>query len=172
MSPETITLDHAIYVNDGPVHDYEIHKSIITGKRHLITRGYYWEATFAYHLFKEADPKAKFNAIYNRINDEALYYRNGESAAPFRDALNEVVLFRITNLTPFYVTDTFDYDGLMITIKSVDFVKLYLSDGDIRDPEEEVPPTLYVELPWTDQNNDSIIDSNNADILLRGVNLS
>jgi hypothetical protein len=124
-SSTTYNLD---YVNVNPTFidgDFIEHVSVITGKRFYILKGNYAEFTITMNLWKYTSPtpKAKFQELLgfyqNQYGVEFFPHRDAPS---IKNSSNAVVLFRITNLEPFYLETAQYRDVLNITFKSTGFI--------------------------------------------------
>ena len=112
---ETVLLEHSLLTPDYAEPDEIVHKSILTGARSIVTNGDYVSFSVMVHLFKYADPAAKFSEIFAYNHSDVYFYPHEDGAAAGDDLGKAIsdsatktlsssyVTFHITKIKPFYL---------------------------------------------------------------------
>lgn len=129
-----VDLDNCQVTRNEPDYDRVVHQSKLSGDRNVITRGYHWVFECIEHLHKYSSPtpETKFNTINGFLNDEVkILYRHRENYG-FRDSSNVDVPFVLVEVTPYAVTDKFEYeDAIRMKFISTKFVDIQKSTVSI-----------------------------------------
>ncbi len=125
-----VLLDYSIIQKDEADHDTLKHTSEITGHVEYITRGYRWEMDVLVHLYKYADPYAKFTEINQYKGSKVTLYRHRDGL-PFKNSAGANVEFMIEEINPSYLTTVNYEDVVLIKFRSVDYVDLSQMAQDV-----------------------------------------
>jgi hypothetical protein len=117
------TVDLA-YTNLDPlfiIPDLIEHVSPFTGIRHYLLKNTYAEFSITVHLWKYANPKAKYLEIMSYLNESVTFYphKDGE---PIRNLYNENVPCVLYSIEEYYLNDTNFYDVLKLNFKATEDV--------------------------------------------------
>jgi len=135
----TVTMGYANVEKDEPEFDYIVHKSVLNGHREVYDKGVHWVYEVIVNLFKYNDPKSKLNQFFAAKGFDLTLYRHSD-ANPFKDSSDAVVLFKLTEIEPFYLETILFRDKVRLKFISKDYIdisKLLTSEINIEDLIQE-----------------------------------
>lgn len=125
-SGTTVLLDNTITEPQYAIGDIVEKVSVLTGKKTWIINGDYSEFAITINLFKYGNATAvknKFIEIYSHRNHLVSFYPHRDAPA-MKNSSNADVLFRITDIKPFYLEDDENLDALTLVFKSSSYTDL------------------------------------------------
>lgn len=118
---DEVLLDYWVTLKDEPEPKTYGVKAVRTGKRVFTNVGKHWIFQGRVHLWKYADPIAKYLELKSHEGKAVHLYRfrDGET---FKNADDEIVPFIITSIKEFYLGNKNELDSVDITFRSTDFI--------------------------------------------------
>lgn len=129
----TVLLDYATIQKDEADYDILKHTSEITGNVAYVTRGSRWVVDILVHLYKYADPYAKFVELIAQKGTKVKLYRHRDGSA-YKNSAGAEVDFMIEEINPFYLTNTKYEDAVIMKFRSVEYVDISKSAYNIVKP--------------------------------------
>lgn len=123
-SSNHILLDYSVILKDEPEFRNLQQESPINGNRSFHHRGYHWIYEIRYHLFKEANPRTKFETLHALLGDTDLTLYRHRDTDPIQDSSGVDVAFFFAEIIPIYIETANYTDGLILKFKSLKFVDL------------------------------------------------
>lgn len=116
---DEVLLQHAVVLKDEPELDSYGVKAVRTGRRVFNNAGKHWLFQVKVHLWKYADPIAKYLELKSYEGTKVILYRRSDGDAVY-DQQGNPVLFYLSSATSSYTDDTNKLDVLTLTFISVD----------------------------------------------------
>lgn len=124
---DEVLLQYAVVLKDEPELDsYEV-RAVRTGKRVFTNAGKHWIFQVKIHLWKYADPIAKYLELKSYEGTEVLLYRHSDGDPIYDTYWNEGRFF-IQSVNESITDEKNKYDVLTLTFRSIDFIGIPLYD--------------------------------------------
>ncbi len=121
----TIELDYAVILKSEPDEKSFVQENKLTGIDAHVDRGYHWNFEMRDHIYKYADPMAKYLALVALLGTEVNVYPHRDKTALSNAA--GVVPFLFEEIIPEYIETVTYRDALVLKFTSLAFVDLSLS---------------------------------------------
>lgn len=119
---DEVLLDYAVVLKNEPELDTFEVKSVRTGKRVLTNAGKHWIFQVKIHLWKYADPKAKYLELKSYEGTEVILYRHSDGG-PIYDTYNNQGVFILQSLDESITDEKNKFDVLILTFWSKEFIR-------------------------------------------------
>lgn len=116
---DEVALDYSVILKDEPELDTYGVKAVRTGKQVFTNAGKHWIFQVKIHLWKYADPKAKYLELKSYEGTKVYLYRHADGE-PILDLDRDPQIFIIQSINETYTDEYNLYDYLIMTIRSVD----------------------------------------------------
>ena len=122
----TVLMPYSKLRPDFYISDEILHRSILTGAKNYLRSNDYQEFVVLIHLFKEADPSAKFSEIFAYNNTAVVFYPH-VTGDPIQDGSGVNVNFYIT-VRGYYLDNVGIYDICEVTFRPLGYS---VADGNL-----------------------------------------
>ena len=103
--------------------DEIVHVSGLNGKKNYLNLFDNSKFTVTVNLFKYDNPTDKLLELYEYLNKSVTFYPFADGN-PIKDIAGNVVLFTITNISPYFLFNTGEYDVVLIEFESNGYIYL------------------------------------------------
>jgi len=121
----TVELDYAVVLKSEPDERSFVQENKLTGADGHVDRGYHWDFEMREHIYKYADPMAKYLALVALLGTEVNVFPHRDE--PALSNASGVVPFLFTEIVPEYLETVSYRDALVLKFTSLAFVDLSLS---------------------------------------------
>lgn len=118
---DEVLLDYSVILKDEPELDSYGVKAVRTGKQVFTNAGKHWIFEVKIHLWKYADPKAKYLELKSYEGTKVYLYRHADGE-PICDDNRNPSKFLIESVNESYIDEFNLYDVLTISLRSIDVV--------------------------------------------------
>ena len=118
---DEVVLDYSVVLKDEPELDTFEAKSVRTGKRDLTNAGKHWIFQVKIHLWKYADPKAKYLELKSYEGTEVILYRHLDGE-PIYDTYGNGGHFILFQIEEKYLEEIRKSDIIILTFRSIDYI--------------------------------------------------
>lgn len=125
INPDTtkdeVALDYSVILQDEPEQDLFSVKAVRTGKRVFNNAGKHWIFKVKIHLWKYADPSAKYLELKSYVGTEVILYRHSDYE-PIYDSYGNIGRFFLQPIVELYSDRRNKYDVLLLTFRSNNYI--------------------------------------------------